>query len=238
MELILFILITLFILAAASFLIRDEKRKSGDNTDTSGDYPYQTIHPHPQYDEQKAFGVAGEEYVGRTLDKIARENGGYLFNNFTFMDELGYSTNIDHILITRGGVFVIETKANKGIISGEESDEYWTAIKEEWQEDKTFRNPVIQNRRHINHLRRMLGQNAPKMYSLVVFPAAASLRRVNSAFVHDLRSAQAFITEKNEEPRYQDKTVEKIYNDLLRIKNLYGISLEEHLENLNDKYVN
>ncbi len=38
---------------------------------------------------------------------------------------------------------------------GDESGETWYALKEEWQDDKDFRNPIEQNQGHINHLKRM-----------------------------------------------------------------------------------
>lgn len=89
--------------------------------------------------EKQRFGKLGENYVSKHLETIINKFGGYLYNDFCFEDEKGYSTEIDHILITRGGIFIIETKTNKGTIYGNKDDEYWISIKKEYQEDKSIK---------------------------------------------------------------------------------------------------
>ena len=88
-------------------------------------------------------------------NRIIDNYGGYLYNNFCFEDEDGFSSEIDHILITKGGVFVIETKGNKGTIYGAADDERWICFKKDYQNDKTFINPIIQDKCYINHLNKM-----------------------------------------------------------------------------------
>ena len=79
--------------------------------------------PRLNYRDAESFGKSAEEYVSSYLQDIVNECGGYLFNDYCFEDDDGYSSQIDHILITRGGVFVIETKANKGTIYGDINDD-------------------------------------------------------------------------------------------------------------------
>ena len=187
--------------------------------------------------EQERFGKAGEEYVASMLEAIQQKYKSYIFNDYTFKDDKGYSSNIDHIFICVGGIFIIETKSNKGIIHGSESDEYWYAEKEEWQDDKKFRNPVIQNQGHINHLRRMFKNNPPKMYSLVIFPAADSIDDVDSIKVYDVESAYNFILEKINEEKYSNQFVDRMYTELNDIINQYGITIEEHINiTFSDKF--
>ena len=66
------------------------------------------------------------------LNSIASSYKTYVFNDFTFMDDNGYSTNIDYILVCQGVVFVIEIKSNKGFIYGNDNDEKWFAQKQDW----------------------------------------------------------------------------------------------------------
>lgn len=186
--------------------------------------------------EQERFGKAGEEYVSSMLGVIQQKYKSYIFNDYTFKDDKGYSSNIDHIFICVGGIFVIETKSNKGIIHGSESDEYWYAEKEEWQDDKKFRNPVIQNQGHINHLRRMFKNNPPKMYSLVIFPVADSMEDVDSIKVYDIDSAYKFIIEKINEGKYSEQFVDRMHTEFNDIINQYRITIEEHIANNKDKY--
>ena len=122
------------------------------------------------------------------------------------------------------------------VMYGSESDEYWYAEKEEWQDDKKFRNPVIQNQGHINHLRRMFKNNPPKMYSLVIFPAADSIDCVDSIKVYDIDSAYNFIIEKINEGKYSEQFVDRMHTEFNDIINQYGITIEEHIANNKDKY--
>ena len=60
------------------------------------------------------------------------------------------STQIDHIVISPYGVFVIETKGYKGRIRGGEDSEYWT--QEYYNYKKSFYNPILQNQGHVRFL--------------------------------------------------------------------------------------
>ena len=181
--------------------------------------------------EISAYGKAGEDYVSKHLNKVIETYGGYLYNGFCFEDSYGYSTEIDHILITRGGVFVIETKTYKGRIIGGEEDNYWTCIKKDYQEDKPLKNPINQNQGHINHLKRMFIKTPPKMESMIVFPVA-DISNVNSKYVFDMQSALDYIVSKTKQNKYSKEFVEKNRNYLESIKNNHGISLEKHKDNI------
>ncbi len=185
--------------------------------------------------EQEMFGQYGEQFVADMLLEIAKKYDGKVINNFTFKDYEGFSTNIDHILICKGGLFIVETKANKGIIFGKSDDEYWLSQKLDYQEDKTFKNPVKQNLGHINHLKKMMKHHL-KMFSLIIFPFADSLNNIDSKYVFDLDSAYDFIVSKIANSKYSDYYVKNIYEELIQIKNIYGISLEEHVKNINELY--
>ncbi len=193
-----------------------------------------------EYDdlEKENFGKAGEASVARMLQVISENYKSYVFNNYTFMDEKGHSTNIDHIFICQGGIFIIETKANKGIIYGGENDDFWYAEKEYWQEDKKFNNPIKQNQGHISHLKRMFKNNPPKMYSLIIFTSADSIDNVISDKVSDINSAYNSIIKKINEGIYSIEFVDRVYNELTDIINQYGITIEEHKAYLNRKYNN
>lgn len=184
---------------------------------------------------QENFGKLGENQVSIMLNVIKAKCGCYVINDFTFKDDYGYSTNIDHILISSGGIFVIETKSNKGIIYGNKNEELWVAKKKEYQENKCFKNPIIQNQGHINHLKRMLGEKAPKMWSIIIFPYA-DISNVHLDLVFDIGSAHDFLINKVKEQKYSKEFIEKIYNQIIFIKEVYGISIEEHKENIKSKY--
>lgn len=185
--------------------------------------------------EIEQFGREGEKHVARQLIEIANTYGGYLFNDYCFEDDKGFSTEIDHILMTRGGVFVIETKTNKEIIYGNQDDEYWECDKKQYQESKCFRNPIIQNQGHINHLKRMFAKTAPKMYSMIIFPIA-DISNIDSNMVFNIDEAIKEIKNLTKGSRYSKDFVERINGQLISIRERYGISKERHIENINRTY--
>ncbi len=186
--------------------------------------------------EQEAFGKLGEKRVADFLSEIKKQYGGYVFNNFTFEDENGYSTNIDHILICKGGIFVIETKSNKGVVFCDVNQDQWYAKKEN-NDYKTLKNPIKQNEGHINHLKRIMGDKPPKMLSIVIFPVADYIEN-KSTIVHTLDSARKYIIDKITHSHYSDpeRFIKKSYEKLKQIKNKYGISIEKHMNNLKKMY--
>ncbi len=224
---IIFIFVLIFLLFCVSLFIRNLKEQ--DTKDKKQEI--KRIKPRfiPIFDEQKAFGELGENEVANMLEKI-KSNYDHVevFNDFTFMDSEGYSANIDHILICTGGMFVIETKANKGKIT--KNREEWIAIKEDII--KTLKDPIKQNQGHINHLKKMLGNQAPKMISLVIFPEADNLNDVKNEWVYDLSSAYDYIVDKINKPTYSSNFVDKMAQKLTLIQCEYGITKEKHSQNI------
>ena len=89
------------------------------------------------------------------------------FDNFIIEDERG-STQIDHIIVSRYGIFVIETKDKGGWIFGNEKSATWTQTFPTGDRFK-FQNPLHQNYRHTKSLSQYLDVNHEKLESLVIF---------------------------------------------------------------------
>lgn len=112
----------------------------------------------PQDDAEVAVGemlrqhFSGEEY--------------HLLNNVT----LRYgqlTTQIDHVLVSQYGIFVIETKGYKGWIFGNANDQKWTQVL--YYAKFRFGNPIIQNAGHVAALRSIFTLDANLFHSIVVF---------------------------------------------------------------------
>lgn len=87
-------------------------------------------------------------------------------DNFIIRDESG-STQIDHILVSIYGVFVIETKDMDGWIFGNVKSAKWTQM---FYNNKTqFQNPLHQNYKHTMSLAEYLGVSHDKTRSVVIF---------------------------------------------------------------------
>ncbi len=70
----------------------------------------------------KIIGFAGEFWVRKELNKLPTE---YLFLNDIMLEVDGKTTQIDHIVFSKYGIFVIETKQRNTYITGNEHDKYW-----------------------------------------------------------------------------------------------------------------
>lgn len=117
------------------------------------------------------------------LSHIAMENFGppdyHLMNHLTLQMSDG-TTQVDHILVSRFGVFVIETKDFKGWILANESQKKWTQVLFHRWKGKSryhFQNPVFQNFRHVCAVRDLLDFLPPDaVKSVVVFTGKAEFK--------------------------------------------------------------
>lgn len=83
-------------------------------------------------------------------------------------------TQIDHVVVSIYGIFVIETKNYKGLIYGGEDAETWT--KNMWGNKYSLRNPLKQNYGHVKSLQAILNIPKEMFIPIVVFSNRAKLR--------------------------------------------------------------
>lgn len=86
----------------------------------------------------------------------------------------GGTTQIDHVILSRFGVFVVETKNLKGWIFGKEGDAYWT--QKIFRHSEKFQNPLRQNYKHTKTLGEILGIPGDKMRSVIVFTGDSTFK--------------------------------------------------------------
>ena len=84
------------------------------------------------------------------------------------------TTQIDHILVSPFGIFVIETKNMRGWIFGQERDEKWTQVM--GRAKYRFQNPLRQNYRHTRGLAEHLGLDHAQFHSIVFFIGVCRLK--------------------------------------------------------------
>ncbi len=128
--------------------------------------------------EKVMIGQAGEMAVGNELRRL-EETGDYiLLNDLFLLGDDGATTQIDHIVVSRYGVFVIETKNFKGWIFGKESRRYWTQSLSHCgtAQKYRFQNPLHQNWRHICVLSERLGVPKEYFFGFVVFAGASEFK--------------------------------------------------------------
>jgi hypothetical protein len=106
-------------------------------------------------------GSEGEALTAKTLDNMTMENARVLHSvQFESGDK---PRELDHLLITPGALFVIETKYLRGRIAGDVMDREWTlhkrARKTRSLYKRGFYNPLKQVATQIYHLRSLLESN-------------------------------------------------------------------------------
>ncbi len=77
------------------------------------------------------------------------------------------TSEIDHLIISPFGLFVVELKRRSGWIFGNEKDKFWTAV--HFSDRFRFQNPLHQNYGHLKALEEVLGIGLDKMFAIVVF---------------------------------------------------------------------
>jgi len=119
-------------------------------------------------------GLLGEQAVHRKLVKSLVAPDYRILRDVTLMTGRG-TTQIDHIVVSRFGIFVIETKNMSGWIFGSENDAHWT---QSFRRSKVrFQNPLRQNYAHTRALQELLGLDASKLHSVVVFTGKAEFKK-------------------------------------------------------------
>ena len=111
-------------------------------------------------------GMAGEFLVNTAARLFLPKDDYHLIKDVTLATDDG-TTQIDHIIISRYGVFVIKTKNMKGWIFGSANQRTWT--QKIYKHTTKFQNPLHQNYKHVKTLEALLDIPAAAIHSLVVF---------------------------------------------------------------------
>lgn len=168
-------------------------------------------------------GAVGEKKVNSTLETLNSER--YLiFHDLYIPIANGKKTSqVDHVVLSPKGIFVIETKNYKGWITGSEQNQYWR--KTFYQRKDKFNNPIWQNYGHIKALKEYLGdlvEDVP-FYSVIVFGDQAQLKfqsEFKNAFVIKRDKLISVIMETGDYSVLNYQGFKKIQQKLLPLSNL------------------
>jgi hypothetical protein len=128
----------------------------------------------------------GETLVTRAVRAHFNTSDYHLLNHVTLSLPDG-TTQVDHILVSRFGVFVIETKDYKGWIFANPKQAKWTQVL--FRRKFRFQNPIFQNLRHVRAVQNLLDflpQDAVR--SAVVFAGNAEFKTGVPLGVYSLES--------------------------------------------------
>ncbi|WP_425629791.1 nuclease-related domain-containing protein [Cellulophaga lytica] len=111
-------------------------------------------------------GKEGEAVVKEALVQVFNNTKGFIFNDI-LVEYNGKITQIDHVVISEKGVFVVETKNYSGWIFGNQRNKYWTQVI--YKNKNKFQNPLFQNYGHIKMLESVLKIDSKMFISIVAF---------------------------------------------------------------------
>lgn len=150
-------------------------------------------------------GAAGEEQVTDQL-KRGLPDSYFILNDVTVRAGSRKAQN-DHILLGPNGIFVIETKAYSGTLSGKATDETLTQVKD-FKGKKTetqIKNPVPQNEYHCDVVREKMqegGFAVDDLHSIIVFTSRWARIRIEDCPVPVLKPEMLCSTVKGTGSKY------------------------------------
>ena len=179
----------------------------------------------------KIKGRIGEISVASRLNSL-NHNDYKILNNVILQTKNGGTVQIDHIIVSVYGIFVIETTNYKGWIFGNENAENWMQVI--YKEKNQFRNPIKQNWAHVYALKNLLADfpNA-KFIPIVVFTGSGILKEISasSIVVYDTRLLRAIKNESREENLSPEEV-----DDIIQVIESHNIedrkNEKQHVENI------
>ena len=118
-------------------------------------------------------GARGERRVNSILYRKLPSREYTVFHDITLHTSRG-PTQIDHIVVSRYGVFVIETKNYTGWIFGDARSRQWTQTI--YGHKTRFQNPLRQNFKHTKAVESFLSLSPRHVHSVVVFVGDAQIK--------------------------------------------------------------
>ena len=117
-------------------------------------------------------GKWGEMKVAGILSLLPEDD--YKIINDVIIQTNGYTSQIDHIVVSIYGIFVIETKNYSGWITGYENSKQWT--QNIFGHKNSFYNPIKQNKSHILALKNELYIIEDNFIPIIAFSGNCSLK--------------------------------------------------------------
>lgn len=140
------------------------------------------------------------------------------------------TTQIDHILISRKGIFVIETKDFSGKIIGDEDSKFW--IQKLNFKENHFYSPIKQNYGHVKAVEEIIGRKNICM-SLIVFTNKSNIKKVKTETpVIQVKKLTKYIKKYKSDIRLSKEEVEEFYK-ILNKKDMNSRSaIKKHIKNI------
>jgi hypothetical protein len=138
------------------------------------------------------------------------------------------TAQIDHIVASQFGIFVIETKNTSGWIFGCERDPKWTQVL--FGKKCQFQNPLRQNYGHTRALAKFLLLNHSLFHSIIFFVARCEFKTAVPTNV--MTSGLASYIRKFQRPCLDQECIAKIVGEIHTLKRNSNLTLRTHVATL------
>jgi hypothetical protein len=160
-------------------------------------------------------GKRGEFAIKWWLNWLPKDEY-FIINDLLIRNQYSSTIQIDHVVVSPYGIFVIETKNISGKIYGTDTAEKWRSY---WKyRDLEFNNPILQNKAHVDALSGVLRiYPGVRFMSIIAFTSNANLRvQVKNANVMYSLQVPRYIR-RFDTPVISTDTALQIYNYLLKL---------------------
>lgn len=124
----------------------------------------------------------------------------------------GEALQMEYVLVSNYGVFVIETRSYRGWVMGEEEEEFWTQLI--YSKREKIENTVLLTKKHIQALQSLLTTLGEINYiPIVVFTPEAELK-INTKSEVIFRTDLLKTIKKYNQPTLTDQQKEAVHNTL------------------------
>lgn len=185
----------------------------------------------------KDQGARGEYRTSQILE-TAKFEKRFLFNCY-IPNRSGDKTELDIVMISAKGIYIVENKNYSGWIFGDEQSKNWCETLK--GKKYFFYNPVKQNKSHIKNLEKVLNIGQEKYISLITFNRNANLKKINTEspdlYVKSYVQLKSFIKEQEKQAnRLNHEEIENIYKTLFPSTQLSDQEKQEHIERIKKQY--
>ena len=205
----------------------------------------ETIHEQDIHRESNAeiLGNIGENKVHEILKQLPKEY--FVLNDLIIETGKGYSTQIDHIVISKYGIFIIETKNYRGVIYGSDEKDQWKQVityktfyrRRKYRKETHvyhFYNPVKQNMSHVHTIQYMLNKywRHFEIFPIVVFVGDADISKVNSTHCVIESKKLLSVIQQHKDILLNDTEIISIYYYLRKFTNYSSDIKTNHVNNV------
>ena len=179
---------------------------------------------------KKIVGWFGEYWTKQALNKLPKNK--YILLNDIFISTDKGTHQIDHVIVSKYGIFSIETKQYNGYITGNKYDKNW--VRHAGNKKYYYTNPIRQNYGHVKALSELLKIDESKIYNIVCIPSKAKLKiEHDGELVGYDTIVNKILSFKNEVIYNEDEIVDIIKSNNITDKT----TKKEHIKNIKENVI-